>query len=166
MPGNGIVAAREIAERVPSTAIVMLTISRDDADLFEALRAGAAGYLLKDIDPDQLPEALDKVLAGEGALPGSLVAKLMDEFRSRGSGGLLQRRQQRGPELTQREWEVLELLSEGLLTSEIAHRLFISEVTVRTHVSSTLKKLRVPDRAAAVKLFEEQAAEGRENSEG
>ena len=82
MPGNGIQAARQICERLPQTAIVMLTASGDDADLFDALRAGASGYLLKGADPLELPEVLKAVLAGEAALPPTLVARVLEEFRA------------------------------------------------------------------------------------
>jgi DNA-binding NarL/FixJ family response regulator len=84
MPGSGIRAAEEIARRVPESAIVMLTVSRRDSDLFDALRAGASGYLLKDTHPNRLPLALQGVLDGEAALPRDLVALLIDEFRERG----------------------------------------------------------------------------------
>lgn len=150
MPGGGINAAAQIAEAAPETAVVMLTVSRDDADLFAALRAGARGYLLKDIDPARLPMALRGVLSGEAALPRGLVAHLIDEFRSRDSvsgrrAGLL-------ATLTEREWEVLTLMQEGLPTTEMAARMFVTPVTVRTHVSAILRKLQVSDRAAAVRL--------------
>ena len=155
MPGNGIRAAAEITQRASSTAVVMLTVSRDDADLFEALRAGAAGYLLKDIDPDRLPNALKGVLEGEAAIPRSLVARLLDDFRDRGG----RRRKVVGDDLvsqlTSREWEVLDLMRRGLGTNEIATRLTLSHVTVRTHIAAILRKLRVPDREAAVKLVEQ-----------
>src|SRR5215210_654738 len=84
MPGNGIRAAEQIAKRVPHAAIVMVTVSRSDSDLFDALRVGASGYLLKDIDPERLPLALRGVLNGEAALPRHLVALVIDEFRERG----------------------------------------------------------------------------------
>src|ERR671920_377800 len=83
MPGNGITAAFEIANDCPDTSVVMLTVSRDDADLFAAVRAGARGYMLKDIDPDRLPHALTGVIAGEAALPRGLVLRLMEEYRRR-----------------------------------------------------------------------------------
>jgi DNA-binding NarL/FixJ family response regulator len=155
MPGGGIAAASEIARALPDTAIVMLTVSRDDADLFDALRAGACGYLLKDVDRADLPAALRGALAGEAPLPANLVARLIEEFRERGRRKRLLLKKNPGVQLRNREWEVLELLREGLSTAEIAQRLFIAEVTVRTHVSSILKKLRVPDREAAVQLLEE-----------
>jgi DNA-binding NarL/FixJ family response regulator len=156
MPGNGIEAAAKITARVPETAVVMLTVSRDDDDLFEALRAGACGYLLKDTDPARLAAALHGVLAGEPVLSPRLVGRLMQEFRPRGSRSrrlLLKKR--RGVELTEREWEVLELLRAGLSTPEIGARLSISPVTVRRHVARTLKALRVSDREAAVRLIDE-----------
>ena len=152
MPGSGIAAARTISTQLPSTAVVMLTVSRDDNDLFEALRAGARGYLLKDIDPARLPHALRGVLDGEAALPRALVARLMDEFRggpaARGGNPALQK-------LTKREAEVLELMRQGLSTREIADRMFVATVTVRTNVSAILKKLQVSDREAAVQIAQE-----------
>ena len=152
MPGSGIKAAEEIARNVPNSAIVMLTVSRRDSDLFDALRVGASGYLLKDTDPDRLPLALRGVLEGEAALPRHLVALVIEEFRERGRRRPLLKR--RGVVLTDREWEVLELMSQGHTTFEIADRLFIEPVTVRTHVSAILKKLRVPTRQAALELIE------------
>lgn len=155
MPGNGITAARRITAQLPDTAVVMLTVSRNDADLFDALRAGASGYLLKDIDPQRLPDELSNVLAGEAALPRSLVTRVIEEFRGRDQRRLSLRARSR-VKLTSREWEVLNLLRDGLSTAEIAARLFISPVTVRTHVSALLRKLRVPDRHAAVRLLDER----------
>lgn len=150
MPGGGISAAARITAAVPETAIVMLTVSRDDADLFEALRAGARGYLLKDIDPDRLGPALEGVLAGEAALPRNLVTRLMEEFRNRDD----RTARPLGPlaKLTSREWETLDLMRQGLTTAEIAERLFVTPVTVRTHVSAILRKLQVSDREAAIEI--------------
>jgi DNA-binding NarL/FixJ family response regulator len=153
MPGSGIAAARRISGGSPDTAVVMLTVSRDDADLFEALRAGARGYLLKDIDPDRLGPALEGVLAGEAALPRNLVTRLMDEFRERDDRSP----RPQGPlaKLTSREWDTLDLMRQGLTTAQIAERLFVSPVTVRTHVSAILRKLQVADREAAVRVAQE-----------
>ena len=113
----------------------------------------SSGYLLKDIDRRQRPSDLRGVLAGEAPLPRALVTKLIEEFRERGRRRKLLLAERPGVQLRQREWEILDLLSEGLSTGEIASRLFIAEVTVRTHVSSILKKLRVPTREAAVELL-------------
>lgn len=157
MPGGGIAAAAEIAELLPETAVVMLTVSRDDSDLFEALKAGARGYLLKDMNPDRLGIALEAVLAGEAALPGALVARLVDEFRvrsRRGTFGLVRRSP---ADLTSREWEVLDLLADGRSTAEIAGELFLSKTTVRRHVGSILKKLQVETRAEAVRAARDRS---------
>jgi DNA-binding NarL/FixJ family response regulator len=156
MPGSGIAAAASISAKVPETAIVMLTVSHDESDFFDALRAGAAGYLLKDTDPRVLPQLLRAVVAGEGVLSPGLIAKLIEEFRERGRRRRLPLSGSRGVELTSREWEVLDLLRQGLTTAQIARRLFIAEVTVRTHVAAILRKLRVPDRRAALRLLDEE----------
>ena len=153
MPGNGITAAAAIAVESPATSIVMLTVSQDDSDLFGALRAGASGYLLKGMDPTQLPDTLRAVLAGEAALPGSLVARLVEEFRGRERRRFLAGAASRDQRLSDREWEVLEHLGQGLSTAVIADRLFIAKVTVRTHIAAILRKLQVPDRDAAVRLL-------------
>jgi two-component system, NarL family, nitrate/nitrite response regulator NarL len=158
MPGNGIEAAARIVARLPETAVVMLTVSRDDDDLFEALRVGAAGYLLKDIDPGRLGSQLRGVLAGEPILSPALVGRLMEEFRGHGRGRRPPLRNKlRGVELTEREWDVLELLRVGLSTAQIAVRLEISQVTVRRHVGRMLKALRVSDREAAVRMLDEES---------
>lgn len=154
MPGSGIRAATEILDRLPDTAVVMLTVSRNDEDLFDALRAGAAGYLLKDTDPDRLPHALRGVLAGEAAVPRELMSRVIDEFRSQGRRRRVAVPGRRGKELSSREWEVLDLLREGRTTADIARRLFVSPVTVRRHVSAILRKLDVPDRQAAIDLVD------------
>ena len=151
MPGNGIHAAQQIRRQVPSAAIVMLTQSEDDDDLFDSLRAGAAGYLTKDADPASLPGALRAVLAGEAAIPASLVTRILHEFRNPA-------RRRFGPssaaaKLSPREWEVMELLGQGLSTEEVGKRLYLAPTTVRVHVSTVLRKLQVKDRASAFKLL-------------
>lgn len=154
MPGNGIKAAAQITSELPEVAVVMLTVSRNDDDLFDALRAGASGYLLKDIDPSRLPEELRGVLKGEAALPRTLVSRLMDEFRGRERKRRLPIVGRREVQLTSKEWEVLDLMRDDLSTKEMAERLFVSPVTVRTHISQILKKLQVKSRAEALKLLE------------
>jgi DNA-binding NarL/FixJ family response regulator len=154
MPGDGIVAASEISVQVPDCVVVMLSATAEDEHLFEALRVGARGYLLKDTDPDRLPMALEGVLDGEAALPRTLVSRLIDEFRTRDRRRRIPMLRPGGEQLTEREWEVLEHMRDGMRTKEIATRLEISEVTVRRHVSATLRKLQVKDRAEAVELLE------------
>jgi DNA-binding NarL/FixJ family response regulator len=153
-----VAAAWEISARLPETKIVMLTVSRDDTDLFAALRAGASGYLLKDIDPARLADALESVLNGESALPGSLVARLVSEFRDRSPRRRTIVSEADGTQLTSREWQVLELMRQGLTTAQIARRLVVSPATVRSHVASMLKKLRVPDRESALRLFDSSSS--------
>ena len=153
MPGNGISAAAAISSALPDTAIVMLTVSRADADLFDALKAGARGYLLKDIDPSRLAPALRGVLEGEAAIPRTLAARLMEEFRRRESRGRVPLLGKRRVELSEREYETLDLLRQGLTTAEIAARLFVTPATVRSHVSAILRKLQVGTRDEAVALL-------------
>lgn len=152
MPGSGIHAAQEIARVAPDTAIVMLTQSADDDDLFDSLRSGASGYLLKDTDPARLGDALRGVLAGEAAMSPRLVSRIMDEFRAP-TKRRLGRKTPAAAKLSAREWEVMELLGQGLSTEDVAGRLFLSPTTVRVHVSAVLKKLRVRDRESAFRIL-------------
>jgi DNA-binding NarL/FixJ family response regulator len=152
MPGGGILAAKLIHEQLDGTIVVMLTVSSAQEELFEALRAGASGYLLKDMDPTRLPALLRAAVAGEAPLPPTLVARLVDEFRNRGRRRFLALPKRRSVELTSREYEVLELLRKGLSTADIAERLFISRVTVKRHISSVMQKLDVRTREDAVRL--------------
>lgn len=157
MPGSGISAAAEITRRLPQTAVVMLTRSADDDDLFDALRAGASGYLLKGDDPRTLPEALQGVLDGEAAMSRQLVTRIMQEFRAPSRRPFVRKSVAAG-RLSPREWEVMELLSQGLTTDEVGKRLFLSPTTVRVHVSSVLRKLRVKDRESAFRLLRQDPA--------
>lgn len=150
MPGNGIDAASSISAQLPGTQIIMLTMSRDEGDLMRALQAGASGYLLKDTDPIRLPEAVKGVMKGEAAIPRHLVTSLVGELQRRGPRAAAFG-PGKGSRLTGREWEVLELMREGRSTREIADQLCVSQVTIRTHIASILKKLRVPDRLSAVR---------------
>jgi len=156
MPGNGFRAVSGITRQLPGTPVLVLTVSRSAEDLFDALRAGAAGYLLKDMDPDDLVAAVKGAVAGEAALPGFLAARLIDEFRHRGRGTFLTLDENRRVELTPREWDVLELFGDGLSTAEIARRLDLSQVTVRRHMSALLHKLEVSSREEARRLIAER----------
>ncbi|MCU1596382.1 response regulator transcription factor [Tardiphaga sp.] len=152
MPGNGIQAAQQISRQLPETAIVMLTQSELDEDLFDSLRAGASGYLLKSSDPQTLPAALRSVLAGETAMPPALVTRIVDEFRAP-SRKRFARRSSAASRLSPREWEVIEMLSQGISTDEVGRRLFVSPTTVRVHVSAVMRKLAVGDRESAFELL-------------
>lgn len=154
MPGGGLPTVWEIGSRLPETKIVILTVSDNDADLFAAIRAGVDGYLLKTMNFSRLPDALSGVCSGEAAMQRTLVARVLEHFRRREprwrqplrNGSARSR-------LTSREWEVLELLAQGRSTAEIAERLVLSASAVRVHVASVVRKLGVPDRAAAADLF-------------
>jgi DNA-binding NarL/FixJ family response regulator len=155
MPGGGIAAAWEITARLPQVKVVMLTVSTDDGDLFAALKAGAAGYLLKGMDPRELPRALAGVVRGEAAIAPALLGRVITEFRDRSARRRTTTAEGAEAQLTSREWQVLELLRNDLTTSEIAGRLVLSPVTVRTHVNSILRKLRVRDREELIRQFRE-----------
>ncbi len=152
MPGGGITAAGEISLALPDTPIVMLTASQDDRDLFAALRAGASGYLVKGMDPDRIGPALRSALAGETILPRWLVKQVMAEFEPAPRRRLFLPNRSKQVELTEREAEILDLMAEGLSTQEMAKRLFVAQVTVRSHIAAVLKKLQVKDRDSAVRL--------------
>ncbi|MFD1212915.1 response regulator [Arthrobacter sp. GCM10027362] len=154
MPGNGIYAAQEISRTLPEAAVVMLTQSADDEDLFDSLRAGASGYLLKSTDPAVLADVLRGVLSGEAAMTPALVTRILQEFRAP-SRRVLRRKSAAAAKLTPREWEVMELLTQGLSTEDVANKLFVSPTTIRVHVSTVLRKLRVRDRESAFRVLKE-----------
>ena len=156
MPGGGVAAAWEIAARLPTTKVVMFTVSAEDADLFSALRAGAVGYLVKDIDLRILPRALQDAADGKAAIPRSLVARMVKQFhgtdprfRTTAVAGEL------GPRLTSREWDVLVGLADGLSTREIGRRLQLKPSGVRAHISAIVQKLGVANRDEAIAFFRE-----------
>jgi two-component system, NarL family, nitrate/nitrite response regulator NarL len=151
MPGNGLNAVAAIARQCPATTIVVLTVSSDTADLLAALERGASGYLLKSMPSGELAKTLRAARNGEPALSRAMLPALIEQVRGRP-----QRRISLpdGPvDLTIREWDVAELLRDGLNTAEIAGRLGVSPVTVRRHMASVLKKLGTPDRQAAVRAL-------------
>jgi len=151
MPGGGVAAAWEIAARMPTTKIVMLTVSDEDGDLFSALRAGAVGYLVKDLDLRLLPRALRDVAEGRAAIPRTLVARMVKQFHTNEPRFRTTAVQTNlGPRLTSREWDVLAGLAEGLSTREIAKRLQLKPSGVRAHISAVVQKLGVGSRQEAV----------------
>ena len=155
MPGGGVAAAWEIAARLPTTKIVMLTVSDEDGDLFRALRAGAVSYLVKDIDfENHLPQALREVAEGKAAIPPALVARMVMQFHSNDPRfRTTEVGTEFGPRLTSREWDVLAGLAEGLSTRDIAKRLQLKPSGVRAHISAVVQKLGVADRREAVAFF-------------
>jgi two-component system NarL family response regulator len=159
MPGGGIAAAARIHRCTPASVLVMLTVSRNDSDLFDALQAGASGYLLKDTELSAIPGLLERALDGEALLSGALAARLVEEFRDRGRRKRILSARKETAELSRREWQVLELLAAHLTTTEIAERLVLEPVTVRTHVARILRKLQVPTREAALRLFDARRGE-------
>ncbi len=141
--GDGIGAIRRLLEAAPGVQVLVLTSFADDAQIFAALAAGAAGYLLKDIDPHALADAIRDVHMGRPALHPLVASRLMRrEASSRPAHG----------DLTAREGDVLRLVVEGLANKQIAQRLGIGEKTVKTHVSRVLGKLGVADRTQAAVL--------------
>jgi NarL family two-component system response regulator LiaR len=141
--GNGISVLRRLIDVAPGVRVLVLTSFADDAQIFAAMAAGASGYLLKDIDPQALADAIRDVHAGRPALHPSVAARLM--------------RQGATPrvahdDLTARERDVLRLMVEGLANKQIAQRLGIGEKTIKTHVSRVLAKLGVADRTQAAVL--------------
>ena len=155
LPGGGIRAAGRIRSLVPRTDVVLLADSGDEDELVDALRAGVAGFVLKDTPPDGILRALSAIRRGEVALPRTLLGHLVDQFRVRDRGRRVSLPDGDDVELTRRQSEVLGLLREGLGTTQIAARLDIAPVTVRRHLAIVLGKLGVADRASALRLLEE-----------
>jgi DNA-binding NarL/FixJ family response regulator len=151
IPGDLIWAISQIATALPETAVVLLTAAQSRAELVDAIRAGAVGYLRKGMNEERLGSALRGVLSGEAAIPGELVGCLVRELQTQGRRRTIAGEHGRA-DLTARETEVMELLCEGRSTCEIAERLLVSPVTVRRHISEIVGKLGVDDREAAVAL--------------
>jgi DNA-binding NarL/FixJ family response regulator len=146
---GGIDACTAVKEVVPSAKIVMLTISDEEADLYEAIKAGASGYLLKEISIDEVAAAIRAVAGGQSLISPSMASKLLSEFATmiRRSD---ERQQVPAPRLTDRELQVLKLVARGLNNKDIAKALFISENTVKNHVRNILEKLQLHSRMEAV----------------
>jgi DNA-binding NarL/FixJ family response regulator len=146
---SGIEACTAIKDVVPSTKIVILTISDDETDLYEAVRAGANGYLLKDVPGEEIAAGIRAVAGGQSLISPSMASKLLTEFAS-----MIKRSEERPqlpvPRLTDRELEVLKLVARGMANRDIAKELFISENTVKNHVRNILEKLQLHSRMEAV----------------
>jgi DNA-binding NarL/FixJ family response regulator len=153
LDGQGIRLVNEIASRVPSAAIILLTNRLDEDEFMAAVRAGASGYLTQRLDPARLPHVVRGALRGEPAVPRKFVSRLLDELRTREHRRTFVLADKGRVSLTTREWEVAELLLRSASTSEIATQLGVAPVTVRRHVGSVERKLGVATRAEVVALL-------------
>jgi DNA-binding NarL/FixJ family response regulator len=145
---SGIEACITIKDAAPSAKILMLTVSEEEADLYEAVKNGASGYLLKDASIDEVAQAVALVADGQSLISPSMATKLLDEFKQMSVIG--RRQDVAAPRLTDRELEVLRLVARGLNNRDIAKDLFISENTVKNHVRNILEKLQLHSRMEAV----------------
>ena len=146
---SGIEAAAAIKDVLPHVKILMLTISDAEADLYEAIKAGASGYLLKEIPIDEVADAIRSVWAGQSRISPSMASKLLTEFAAI-SKASEEKPQVPTPRLTDREMEVLRLVAQGMNNRDIAKTLFISENTVKNHICNILEKLHLHSRMEAV----------------
>ena len=145
---SGIEAAGQIRDALPHAKILMLTISDEEADLYDAIKAGASGYLLKEIPIEEVADAIRSVWAGQSRISPSMASKLLTEFAAM-SKATDERPQMPAPKLTDREMEVLKLVAQGLNNRDIAKELFISENTVKNHIRNILEKLHLHSRVEA-----------------
>jgi DNA-binding NarL/FixJ family response regulator len=160
MPGiNGIEATRRVLERDPSIGVVVVTMFEDDNSVFAAMRAGARGYVLKGADAEEVLKVVAAVAEGEAHFGPEIARRLMGFFSAPKPAAP----SEAFPELTAREAEVLDLIAQGWNNAEIARRLFLSQKTVRNHVSSVFLKLQVADRAQAI-VRAREAGLGREKA--
>ncbi len=146
---GGIDATTAIKDAVPSAKIIMLTISDEEADLYDAIKAGAMGYLLKEISIEEVASAVRAVYNGQSLISPSMASKLLTEFATMVRKDD-ERQQVPTPRLTDREMEVLKLVAKGLNNRDIAKKLFISENTVKNHIRNILEKLQLHSRMEAV----------------
>ena len=146
---GGIDATTAIKDAVPSAKIIMLTISDEEGDLYDAIKAGAMGYLLKEISIEEVASAVRAVYNGQSLISPSMASKLLNEFATMVRKDD-ERQQVPAPRLTDREMEVLKLVAKGLNNRDIAKQLFISENTVKNHIRNILEKLQLHSRMEAV----------------
>ena len=147
---SGIEACTAIRDAVPTTEIIMLTISDEEADLFEALKAGAKGYLLKDVPIEDVADSVRRVRDGQTLISPAMASKLITEFTAMRKRDDERDQQLPAPRLTDRELQVLRLVARGLNNRDIGLDLFISENTVKNHVRNILEKLQLHSRMEAV----------------
>ena len=145
---NGIQATQAIREMNPDARIMMLTVSEEDEDLFSAIKAGARGYLVKNVEPDQLIQAIGLLAKGEPVISHTMASKVLTEFNNISKSGRGSREPDQKP-LTAREQDVLRRLAKGETNKEIGNHLYISEYTVKIHLRNVLKKLHMNNRVQA-----------------
>ena len=151
MPGlNGIHATQQVVEKFPQIGIIMLTMLEDDASVFNAMSAGARGYLLKGADPQEVLSVIRAVAEGQALFGPAIAMRLMNYFKELSLRQSYPQLHTPFPELTERELEVLRLISQGLNNQEIAQKLVLSPKTVRNHITNIFSKLQVADRAQAI----------------
>lgn len=151
MPGlNGIRATEQILQKQPETRIIMLTMLEDDASVFNAMRVGARGYLLKGADPQEVLSVIRAVAEGQALFGPAIATRLMNYFKELGSKPGSTETLTLFPELTERELEILRLIAQGLNNQEIAQKFVLSPKTVRNHITNIFSKLQVADRAQAI----------------
>ena len=146
---SGIEATAAIADVVPTAKILMLTVSDEEDDLYAAIKAGATGYLLKEISIEEVASAIRAVVSGQSLISPSMASKLLNEFTNLAKKAD-ERQSVPTPRLTERELEVLKLVAQGMSNREIAGELYISENTVKNHVRNILEKLHLHSRMEAV----------------
>jgi len=144
---DGVQATRKLKTMYPDLKVVILTVSEMDQDLFEAIKAGADGYLLKNLGPTELVQSLRAAMAGEAPLSSVMAAKMLKEFRQPKPAGEIK---EEGHNLSPRELEVLRFASTGLTYKEIAGKIFVAESTVKNHMRHILEKLHLRNRSEAV----------------
>ena len=155
--GQGLRAANEIASRVPSATVILLTNRLDEDEFMAAVRVGASGYLTNTVDPARLPYVVQGALRGEPAVPRKFVSRLLEELRTREHRRSVVLEGRGRVALTAREWDVVELLLRSATTAEIAEELGVAPVTVRRHLGSVERKLGVSTRAEVVDLLSASA---------
>jgi DNA-binding NarL/FixJ family response regulator len=158
--GQGLRVATEIASRVPSAAVILMTSRLDEEEFMAAVRAGASGYLTQSLDPARLPHVVRGALRGEPAVPRRFVSRLLEELRTRERRRSVALAGRGRVALTGREWEVVELLLRSATTMEMAKELGVAPVTVRRHLGSVERKLGVKTRAEVVELLAGEVGAG------
>jgi DNA-binding NarL/FixJ family response regulator len=156
---NGIQATQQILASHPHIGIIMVTMQKDDASVFAAMRAGARGYLLKGASPTEILSVIRAVAEGQALFGPAIAARLMNYFQELGRMPASARPDTPFPELTERELEVLRLIAQGYNNQEIAQKLVIGPKTVRNHITSIFSKLQVADRAQAIVLARQAGQE-------